>query len=61
MPLLAQWIGAALPLTYFLEILRSVLLRDAGAWAIWPQIGILSAFAAGFMTLAVLRFHKTMD
>ena len=61
MPLLAQWIGAALPLTYFLEILRSVLLRDAGAWAIWPQIGVLSAFAAGFMTLAVLRFHKTMD
>jgi ABC-2 type transport system permease protein len=61
MPAPAQWIGAALPLTYFLEILRGVLLRDAGAWAIWPQIGVLTAFAAGFMTLAVLRFHKTMD
>ena len=61
MPELAQWIGAALPLTYFLEILRAVLLRDAGGWAIWPQVLILGGFAVGTMTLAVQRFHKTMD
>jgi ABC-2 type transport system permease protein len=61
MPEPAQWIGAALPLTYFLEILRAVMLREAGAWAIWPQVAVLTLFAAGFMTLAVQRFHKTMD
>jgi ABC-2 type transport system permease protein len=61
MPLPAQWIGAAIPLTHYLEILRGVLLRDAGLWAVWRQIGILTAFAAGFLVLAVQRFHKTMD
>jgi ABC-2 type transport system permease protein len=61
MPEPAQWIGALLPLTYFLEILRTVLLRAGGAWAIWPQVAVLSLFAAGFMALAVQRFHKTMD
>jgi ABC-2 type transport system permease protein len=61
MPEPAQWIGAMLPLTYFLEILRTVLLRAGGAWAIWPQVAVLTGFAAGFMALAVQRFHKTMD
>jgi ABC-2 type transport system permease protein len=61
MPEPAQWIGAMLPLTYFLEILRTVLLRAGGAWAIWPQVAVLTCFAAGFMALAVQRFHKTMD
>ncbi|HEX5818097.1 MAG TPA: ABC transporter permease [Gemmatimonadales bacterium] len=61
MPPPAQWIGAAIPLTHYLEILRGVLLRDAGLWAVWRQIGILTAFAAGFLVLAVQRFHKTMD
>ena len=31
MPVLAQWIGAALPLTYFLTILRGVLLKGVGS------------------------------
>ena len=61
MPDVARWIGAALPLTYFLEVLRAVLLRSGGTWAIWPQVLILTGFSAGCMTLAVLRFHKTMD
>jgi len=61
MPAPAQWLGAALPLTWFLEILRGILLRAAGAWAIWPQALVLTGFAVVFATLAVLRFHKSMD
>ena len=61
MPEPAQWLGAALPLTYFLEALRGIALRNAGAWAVWPQAAVLAAFALAFMTLAVQRFHKTMD
>jgi ABC-2 type transport system permease protein len=61
MPAPAQWIGAALPLTYFLEALRGIALRNAGAWAVWPQTAVLAGFALAFMTLAVQRFHKTMD
>ena len=61
MPEPARWLGAALPLTYFLEALRGIALRNAGAWAVWPQAAVLAAFALVFMTLAVQRFHKTMD
>ena len=61
MPEPAQWLGATLPLTYFLEALRGIALRGAGAWAVWPQAAVLVLFALAFMTLAVQRFHKTMD
>ena len=56
MPEPAQWLGAALPLTWFLEILRGILLRAAGAWAIWPQALVLSGFAVAFASLAASRY-----
>jgi ABC-2 type transport system permease protein len=31
MPTLAQWIGGAIPLTYFLRILRAILLKGRGS------------------------------
>jgi ABC-2 type transport system permease protein len=61
MPALAQWIGAALPLTYFLQILRGVLLKGVGIEQLWPQTLVLVAFAVGLIVLSVLRFHKTIE
>lgn len=61
MPEPAQWLGAALPLTYFLEVLRGILLKGVGIAALWPQVLILAAFAVLFVTLAVQRFHKTVE
>jgi len=61
MPLAARLIGLALPLTYFLKILRGILLKGVGAAALWPEITALAAFGVLLMTLAVRRFHKTLD
>lgn len=61
MPAVAQWIGAALPLTYFLIILRGVLLKGIGLGHLWPQALALVGFAVGLIVLSVLRFHKTVD
>ena len=61
MPALAQWIGAALPLTYFLQILRGVLLKGVGLEQLWPQALALVGFAVGLIVLSVLRFHKTIE
>lgn len=61
MPKAAQWIAAALPLTYFLEILRAILLRGVGVAAIWPQALILTGFTIGLVALATVRFHKALD
>lgn len=61
MPEPAQWIGAALPLTYFLQVLRGILLKGVGIDALWPQMSILMGFAVLFIALAVRRFHKTVE
>jgi ABC-2 type transport system permease protein len=61
MPAVAQWIGAALPLTYFLTILRGVLLKGIGIGHLWPQALALVGFALGLIAFSVLRFHKTIE
>ncbi len=61
MPVAAQWLGLALPLTYFLEILRGILLKGVGTRALWPELVALSVFAVLIVTLSVRRFHKTLE
>lgn len=61
MPLFAQWIGLVLPLTYFLEILRGILLKDVGLGVLWPETLVLTLFAAGLLALSAYRFSKTLE
>jgi ABC-2 type transport system permease protein len=60
MPLPAQWLGLLLPLTYYLRIVRGILLRGTGFVSIWPQALALALFAAGIVALSVRRFSKTI-
>jgi len=60
MPEPAQWIGAFLPLTHYLKILRGILLREAGMGALWKEALILMAFAVAVISMSVRRFSKTM-
>jgi drug efflux transport system permease protein len=61
MPEVAQWIGATLPLTYFLTILRGVLLKGIGLEHLWPPALALAGFAIGLIAVSVVRFHKTIE
>ncbi len=61
MPEPAQWIGAMLPLTYYLEVLRGVLLKDVGIEYLWRDALILMLFATVLIALSVRRFSKTVD
>jgi ABC-2 type transport system permease protein len=61
MPVPAQVLGWAIPLTYFLQILRGVILKGVGLDALWPQVLALVAFAVLLFTFSVQRFHKTLD
>lgn len=61
MPEVAQWIGLALPLTYFLAVLRGILLKSAPLAAIWPETLALGTMAAVLFSLSVLRFRKTVE
>lgn len=60
MPEPAQWIGLLLPLTYYLQILRGILMRDAGFAPLWPQTLALTVFAVTIVSLSVGRFKKTI-
>jgi ABC-2 type transport system permease protein len=61
MPEPAQWLGAALPLTYFLEVMRGILLKGVGWETLWREAVMLVGFAAGLVGLSVLRFRKSIE
>lgn len=61
MPRLAQWIGNAIPITYYLRILRSILLRGAGWDAVARDALVLVAFAVALIAFSAARFHKSLD
>jgi ABC-2 type transport system permease protein len=61
MPAPAQWLGAALPLTYFLRALRAILLKGVGIEALWRDVAALLAFAVLLVVLSVIRFRKNLD
>ncbi len=58
MPLLIYLISFLIPATYYLEILRGIILRGAGIVALWDEALVLGAFGLFFMTLSVVRFKK---
>ncbi|HEY5622493.1 MAG TPA: ABC transporter permease [Gammaproteobacteria bacterium] len=61
MPRVAQWIGLALPLTHFVEMIRGIMLRGAGLAELMPRVYSLVAFFFLAMGLAVLKFRKRLD
>ena len=61
MPELAQWLGLALPLTYFLEVLRGILLKGVGAAELMPEFWAMCGFAVVIVAMSVRRFHKTLE
>jgi ABC-2 type transport system permease protein len=61
MPLVAREIGLAIPLTYFLQVIRGVVLKGVGIRELWPQTVALALFAIIYFTFSVRRFRKQLD
>src|SRR3989304_5429833 len=61
MPLVIQWIGYALPLTYFLVIVRGIILKGIGFMELSNQIVPLAILGLIFFTVSVLRFQKRLE
>jgi ABC-2 type transport system permease protein len=61
MPEPAQWVGLLLPLTYFLQILRGILLKGIGIEHAWQNSLWLAGFAVVLLTISVRRFSKTIE
>lgn len=61
MPPVLQKVTYAIPLRYYANILRGVFLRGSGFDILWTDAAALTAFALGILTVASLRFRKTLD
>lgn len=61
MPAVAQWAGNLLPITYFLEIVRGILLKGTGMDELWRPTLLLVVFAVVTLTIAIRRFAKTVE
>lgn len=60
MPLPIYVIGQFIPVTYFIRILRGIILRGAGFSDLWQNAAILACFGLALLTLSTRRLHKTL-
>lgn len=61
MPLLIQWLGYLIPLTYFLEIVRGIVLKGVGIGYLWKDTLMLAGFMVLILVASVKRFRKSLD
>jgi ABC-2 type transport system permease protein len=61
MPIWAQYIGEALPLTHYLRIVRAIMLKGANLQNLQYDAIALLALMLFAMTIAVMRFRRTLD
>lgn len=55
-----RWIAYVLPLTYFTEIIRGVMVRGTSLASLWQPFVFLALLGAVVMTAAILRFRRDL-
>jgi ABC-2 type transport system permease protein len=60
MPAVMQAVGALVPATHFIEIIRGIVLRGATLVDLLPEVATLSAMGIVLITLSALRFRKKL-
>ena len=58
MPWIFYALGSLLPTTYFIALMRAIILRGATFLEYWPSLGILSIMAVLLFCICALRFRK---
>jgi ABC-2 type transport system permease protein len=58
MPAIFYGIGAILPTTYFIGLMRAIILRGAGFLEYAPSLGILTGMAILLFIICSLRFRR---
>jgi ABC-2 type transport system permease protein len=60
MPQLFQWITYAIPLRYYVTVLRGVFLKGVGLEVLWPQGLAMLGLGVVLLTFARLRFRRQL-
>ncbi|MFN2508122.1 MAG: ABC transporter permease [Chthoniobacterales bacterium] len=58
MPWIFYAVGAMIPATYFIELMRAIILRGAVLTEYWPSLAVLTGMAALLFCVCALRFRK---
>jgi len=58
MPEFFYYLGYLLPATYYLEIMRGIVLKGIGITYLWPQTIALGVFIVGVFTVSLLKFQR---
>jgi ABC-2 type transport system permease protein len=61
MPAALQYFTNLDPLRFFLVVLRGTFIKGVGLSVLWPQMIAMAILGAATLTIATLRFHKTLD
>jgi ABC-2 type transport system permease protein len=61
MPHWMQICSYAIPLRYFLIVIRGTYLKGVGMDILWPQMAAMAGLGVLLLTTAILRFHKALD
>jgi ABC-2 type transport system permease protein len=58
MPTIFNLLGNILPLTFYLQIMRSIILKGVGLSIVWPQVLALTLFITITLTISIKKFQK---
>jgi ABC transporter DrrB family efflux protein len=61
MPMVIYWMSFLFPATYYIEILRGIILRGAAARHLWQPAVMLVVFGALIFVVSALRFQKRIN
>ncbi|PWB79997.1 MAG: ABC transporter permease [Candidatus Methylomirabilota bacterium] len=60
MPPLAQTVAYVIPLTYYVEIIRGIMLKGIGISYLWTHLLVLAVIGVVLIAASILRFHKKL-
>ena len=61
MPRIVQILSYVIPLTYFLQMLRGVILKGIGLEYLFSQVAALMVFGLVIAVLSIVRFRRTLE
>lgn len=61
MPKVIYWISNVIPLTYFLNILRGIILKGVSIGPILTDVIVVLAMGSFLLTVAITKYHKRLD
>lgn len=60
-PGVMQLLGDCLPVTYYIQILRAIIVRGAGFMDVWPNVIPLVIISAVLLSVSTARFRKSIE